>query len=187
MTERNEAPLGTAFTVPIEAREGVTTGISAADRSHTIQVAINPQARPATSTHRALSSRCALEAGGVLRRIGQTEAAVDLARLAGLTPAGVVCEIMNEDGTMARVPDPGALLGARPTPHDHRRPAGRVPAPARAARGAPGRHTAADRRTAVQTRGLPRDAHRPKLCVALVLGASPARLRTCSSVSTPSA
>jgi 3,4-dihydroxy 2-butanone 4-phosphate synthase/GTP cyclohydrolase II len=105
MTDHNEAPLGTAFTVSVEAREGVTTGISAADRSRTIQVAIHPD-----STHHDLVQPghvfpLRARPGGVLERIGQTEAAVDLARLAGLTPAGVVCEIMNEDGTMARVPD----------------------------------------------------------------------------------
>jgi 3,4-dihydroxy 2-butanone 4-phosphate synthase/GTP cyclohydrolase II len=105
MTDHNEAPLGTAFTVSVEAREGVTTGISAADRSRTIQVAIHPD-----STHHDLVQPghvfpLRARPGGVLERIGQTEAAVDLARLAGLTPAGVVCEVMNEDGTMARVPD----------------------------------------------------------------------------------
>ncbi len=105
MTDHNEAPLGTAFTVSVEAREGVTTGISAADRSRTIQVAIHPD-----STHRDLVQPghvfpLRAKPGGVLERIGQTEAAVDLARLAGLTPAGVVCEVMNDDGTMARVPD----------------------------------------------------------------------------------
>jgi 3,4-dihydroxy 2-butanone 4-phosphate synthase/GTP cyclohydrolase II len=105
MTEHNETPLGTAFTVSIEAREGVTTGISAQDRSRTIQVAIHPE-----STHDQLVQPghvfpLRAKRGGVLERTGQTEAAVDLARLAGLTPAGVVCEIMNEDGTMARVDD----------------------------------------------------------------------------------
>src|SRR5438132_3494740 len=105
MTEHNEAPLGTAFTVSIEAREGVTTGISAADRSHTIQVAINPESRPGDLVQPGHVFPLRARRGGVLERIGQTEAAVDLARLAGLTPAGVVCEIMNEDGTMARVPD----------------------------------------------------------------------------------
>jgi 3,4-dihydroxy 2-butanone 4-phosphate synthase/GTP cyclohydrolase II len=105
MTDHNEAPLGTAFTVSVEAREGVTTGISAADRSRTIQVAIHPD-----STHHDLVQPghvfpLRAKPGGVLERIGQTEAAVDLARLAGLTPAGVVCEVMNDDGTMARVPD----------------------------------------------------------------------------------
>ena len=105
MTERNEAPLGTAFTVSIEAREGVTTGISAADRSHTIQVAINSQSKPDDLVQPGHVFPLRAKPGGVLERIGQTEAAVDLARLAGLTPAGVVCEIMNDDGTMARVPD----------------------------------------------------------------------------------
>jgi len=105
MTERNEAPLGTAFTVSIEAREGVTTGISAADRSRTIQVAINPDSRPGDLVQPGHVFPLRAKPGGVLQRTGQTEAAVDLARLAGLTPAGVVCEIMNEDGTMARVAD----------------------------------------------------------------------------------
>jgi len=105
MTERNEAPLGTAFTVSIEAREGVTTGISAADRAHTIQVAIAPNAQPSDLVQPGHVFPLRARPGGVLERIGQTEAAVDLARLAGLNPSGVVCEIMNEDGTMARVPD----------------------------------------------------------------------------------
>jgi 3,4-dihydroxy 2-butanone 4-phosphate synthase/GTP cyclohydrolase II len=105
MTDHNEAPLGTAFTVSVEAREGVTTGISAADRSRTIQVAIHPDstARDLVQPGHVFPLRA--KPGGVLERIGQTEAAVDLARLAGLTPAGVVCEIMNDDGTMARVDD----------------------------------------------------------------------------------
>src|SRR5579883_2301236 len=105
MTERNEAKLGTAFTVSIEAREGVTTGISAADRAHTIQVAIAPDTRPEDLVTPGHVFPLRAKPGGVLERIGQTEAAVDLARLAGLTPAGVVCEIMNDDGTMARIPD----------------------------------------------------------------------------------
>jgi 3,4-dihydroxy 2-butanone 4-phosphate synthase/GTP cyclohydrolase II len=105
MTDRNEAPLGTAFTVSIEAREGVTTGISAADRSHTIQVAIAEDAQPSDLVQPGHVFPLRARPGGVLERIGQTEAAVDLARLAGLNPSGVVCEIMNEDGTMARVPD----------------------------------------------------------------------------------
>src|SRR6201994_2545623 len=105
MTDNNEAPLGTAFTVSVEAREGVTTGISAADRSHTIQVAIHPASTPHDLVQPGHVFPLRAKPGGVLERIGQTEAAVDLARLAGLTPAGVVCEIMNDDGTMARVPD----------------------------------------------------------------------------------
>lgn len=98
-------PLGTAFTVSIEAREGVTTGISAADRAHTIKVAIDPKSTPddiATPGH---VFPLKAKRGGVLVRAGQTEGSVDLARLAGLAPAGVICEIMNDDGTMARMPD----------------------------------------------------------------------------------
>jgi 3,4-dihydroxy 2-butanone 4-phosphate synthase/GTP cyclohydrolase II len=105
MTDRNETPYGTAFTVSVEAREGVTTGISAPDRSRTIQVAVDPQAKPEDLVQPGHVFPLRARAGGVLARAGQTEAAVDLARLAGLIPAGVVCEIMNEDGTMARVPD----------------------------------------------------------------------------------
>jgi 3,4-dihydroxy 2-butanone 4-phosphate synthase/GTP cyclohydrolase II len=105
MTEHNETPLGTAFTVSVEAREGVTTGISAADRSHTIQVAIAPDAKPYDLVQPGHVFPLRAKPGGVLERMGQTEAAVDLARLAGLNPSGVVCEIMNDDGTMARVPD----------------------------------------------------------------------------------
>jgi 3,4-dihydroxy 2-butanone 4-phosphate synthase / GTP cyclohydrolase II len=105
MAQRNEAPLGTAFTVSVEARHGVTTGISAADRAHTIQVAIDPESTPHDLVQPGHVFPLRARDGGVLVRAGQTEAAVDLARLAGLSPAGVVCEIMNEDGTMARVPD----------------------------------------------------------------------------------
>ena len=105
MTEKNETPYGTAFTVSVEAREGVTTGISAPDRSRTIQVAIDPKAKAEDLVQPGHVFPLRAREGGVLMRAGQTEAAVDLARLAGLIPAGVVCEIMNEDGTMARVPD----------------------------------------------------------------------------------
>ncbi|MER3409894.1 MAG: bifunctional 3,4-dihydroxy-2-butanone-4-phosphate synthase/GTP cyclohydrolase II [Thermoleophilia bacterium] len=102
---RNESPFGTAFTTSIEAREGVTTGISAADRSRTIQVAIDPTKGPHDLVQPGHVFPLRARPGGVLQRAGQTEAAVDLARLAGLIPAGVVCEVMNDDGTMARVPD----------------------------------------------------------------------------------
>ncbi|HEV7639269.1 MAG TPA: bifunctional 3,4-dihydroxy-2-butanone-4-phosphate synthase/GTP cyclohydrolase II [Gaiellaceae bacterium] len=105
MTDHNEAPLGTAFTVSVEAREGVTTGISAADRSRTIQVAIHPDSTPHDLVQPGHVFPLRAKPGGVLERIGQTEAAVDLARLAGLNPSGVICEIMNDDGTMARVDD----------------------------------------------------------------------------------
>jgi len=105
MAAKNETPLQTAFTVAIEAREGVTTGISAADRAHTIQVAVDPGAGPRDLVQPGHVFPLKAKPGGVLERTGQTEAAVDLARLAGLNPAGVICEVMNEDGTMARVPD----------------------------------------------------------------------------------
>ena len=105
MTERNETPFGTAFTISVEAREGITTGISAHDRSRTIQVAIDPSKGPSDLVQPGHVFPLRARGGGVLRRAGQTEAAVDLARLAGLNPAGVVCEVMKDDGTMARVPD----------------------------------------------------------------------------------
>ncbi len=105
MTERNETPFETAFTVPIEAREGVATGISAHDRSRTIQVAIDSSKGPNDLVRPGHVFPLRARDGGVLQRAGQTEAAVDLARLAGLIPAGVVCEVMNDDGTMARVDD----------------------------------------------------------------------------------
>jgi 3,4-dihydroxy 2-butanone 4-phosphate synthase/GTP cyclohydrolase II len=98
-------PLGTAFTVSIEARHGVTTGISAADRAHTTRVAANPASRPDDIVTPGHVFPLRARRGGVLVRTGQTEGSVDLARLADLTPAGVICEIMNEDGTMARMPD----------------------------------------------------------------------------------
>ena len=105
MSRSNRARHSTAFTVSIEAREGVSTGISAHDRSHTISVAIDP-----TKDYRDIMTPghvfpLVAKDGGVLVRAGHTEAAVDLARLAGLYPAGVICEIMNDDGTMARLPD----------------------------------------------------------------------------------
>ncbi|GAC1322796.1 MAG: bifunctional 3,4-dihydroxy-2-butanone-4-phosphate synthase/GTP cyclohydrolase II [Thermoleophilaceae bacterium] len=105
MPAKNEPSLGTAFTVSIEAREGVTTGISAHDRAHTIQVAIDPRTRPADLTQPGHVFPLKAKSGGVLERTGHTEAGVDLARLAGLNPAAVICEILNDDGTMARVPD----------------------------------------------------------------------------------
>src|SRR4051812_8724546 len=105
MAAKNESPFQTAFTVSIEAREGVTTGISAHDRAHTIQVAIDGKTQPHDLVQPGHIFPLKAKAGGVLERTGQTEAAVDLARLAGLTPAGVICEVMNDDGTMARVPD----------------------------------------------------------------------------------
>jgi 3,4-dihydroxy 2-butanone 4-phosphate synthase/GTP cyclohydrolase II len=105
MAAKNEAPLETAFTVTIEAAGGVSTGISAHDRAHTIQVAIDPQSGPRDIVVPGHMFPLRAKEGGVLERTGHTEAGVDLARLAGLIPAGVICEVMNDDGTMARVPD----------------------------------------------------------------------------------
>ena len=105
MAAKNESAFETAFTISIEARTGVSTGISAADRARTIQVAIDPKASPRELVQPGHVFPLKAKAGGVLERVGQTEAAVDLARLAGLIPAGVICEIMNDDGTMARVGD----------------------------------------------------------------------------------
>jgi 3,4-dihydroxy 2-butanone 4-phosphate synthase/GTP cyclohydrolase II len=104
MSVKNTARLGTAFTESVEAAEGVTTGISAADRARTIQVAIDPASKPADLVRPGHVFPLRAREGGVLVRAGQTEAVVDLARLAGLRPGGVICEIMNDDGTMARVP-----------------------------------------------------------------------------------
>ena len=105
MTAENTSSYGTAFCEAIDAREGVSTGISAFDRARTIQVAIDPAARPSDLARPGHVFPLRARKGGVLVRAGQTEAAVDLARLAGLIPAGIICEIMREDGTMARVPD----------------------------------------------------------------------------------
>ena len=105
MAAKNESPFETPFTVTIEARDGVTTGISAADRARTIQVAIDPATAPRDLVQPGHVFPLKAKPGGVLERTGQTEAAIDLARLAGLNPSGVICEVMNDDGTMARVPD----------------------------------------------------------------------------------
>ncbi|MEA2346406.1 MAG: 3,4-dihydroxy 2-butanone 4-phosphate synthase / cyclohydrolase [Thermoleophilaceae bacterium] len=105
MAAKNESAFQTAFTVSIEAREGVSTGISAHDRARTIQAAIDPNGKASDIVQPGHIFPLKAKPGGVLERTGQTEAAVDLARLSGLNPSGVICEIMNDDGTMARVPD----------------------------------------------------------------------------------
>jgi 3,4-dihydroxy 2-butanone 4-phosphate synthase/GTP cyclohydrolase II len=105
MTEDNTSPFGTAFTVSVEAKKGVTTGISAADRATTIRTAIDPKVRSEDLVRPGHVFPLRARPGGVLQRAGQTEGSVDLARLSGLYPAGVICEIMNDDGTMARVPE----------------------------------------------------------------------------------
>jgi 3,4-dihydroxy 2-butanone 4-phosphate synthase/GTP cyclohydrolase II len=105
MVGRNTAPLGTAFTVSVEARHKVSTGISAEDRASTVQALVDPASKPSDFAKPGHTFPLRAREGGVLVRAGQTEAAVDLARMAGLYPAGVICEIMKEDGTMARMPD----------------------------------------------------------------------------------
>jgi 3,4-dihydroxy 2-butanone 4-phosphate synthase/GTP cyclohydrolase II len=105
MVQDNKARFGTAFTISIEALHGVTTGISAADRATTIQAAVNPNAKPEDIVSPGHIFPIRARKGGVLVRTGQTEGSVDLCRLSGLTPAGVICEIMKDDGTMARMPD----------------------------------------------------------------------------------
>ncbi|MGB2938906.1 MAG: bifunctional 3,4-dihydroxy-2-butanone-4-phosphate synthase/GTP cyclohydrolase II [Candidatus Dormiibacterota bacterium] len=105
MVGRNTAPLGTAFTVSVEARHKVSTGISAEDRANTVKALIDPTSKPTDFSKPGHTFPLRAREGGVLVRAGQTEAAVDLARMAGLYPAGVICEIMKEDGTMARMPD----------------------------------------------------------------------------------
>ena len=103
--EENRSGFGTAFTVSVEAAEGVTTGISAFDRAHTIRTLIDPKATRADIVTPGHVFPLRARDGGVLERGGQTEASVDLARLAGLTPAAMICEVMNDDGSMARLPD----------------------------------------------------------------------------------
>ena len=105
MTSENTSQYGTAFCEAIDARDGITTGISAHDRAHTIKVAIDPATRPSDLARPGHMFPLRARKGGVLVRAGQTEASVDLARLAGMIPAGVICEIMKDDGSMARVPD----------------------------------------------------------------------------------
>ena len=105
MVGRNTAPLGTAFTVSVEARHRVTTGISAEDRASTVQALVDPSSKASDFSKPGHTFPLRARDGGVLVRAGQTEAAVDLARMAGLYPAGVICEIMKDDGTMARMPD----------------------------------------------------------------------------------
>lgn len=112
MASDNTAPFGTAFTVSIDAMHGITTGISASDRAVTILAALHPDTRPKDLARPGHIFPIKAQKGGVLKRAGQTEGSVDLARLAGLCPAGVICEIMNEDGTMARLPELIKFAGA---------------------------------------------------------------------------
>ncbi len=135
MSEFNTEAQGTAFTVSVDAaaKYGVTTGISAWDRAKTIEVCLDPDAKPADLRRPGHVFPLRARPGGVLRRVGQTEASVDLARLAGLPPAGVICEILNDDGTMARRPELEVFARRARPPLHHRGADRRVPAPARAA------------------------------------------------------
>lgn len=108
-TTNNTSSMGTAFTISIEAREGVTTGISAADRAHTILTAVDPNSKASDLARPGHIFPLRAKRGGVLVRVGQTEASVDMARIAGLAPAAVICEIMNDDGTMSRMPELAAF------------------------------------------------------------------------------
>ena len=150
----NTTPYGTAFTVSIEAREGVTTGISAADRARTVLAAVADDASPNDIVRPGHIFPLRAREGGVLRRVGQTEGSVDLARLAGCKPAGVICEIMNDDGTMARLPDLRRLRGGARSQDRHDQGPGRVPPAQRAAGAAIGR-----RADAHQFRRLPRRSY----------------------------
>ena len=132
MSARNTSRFGTAFCESIEAAEGVTTGISAADRAHTIAVAIDPASRSSDLARPGHMFPLRASEGGVLVRAGQTEAVVDLARLSGLSPAGVICEIMNDDGTMARVPQLIEFCKLHGLQHDLRRRHHPLPPAARA-------------------------------------------------------
>ena len=133
MAARNGAQHGTAFTVSIEAATGVTTGISAADRARTVQAAVRRDAKPSDLVQPGHIFPLQAQDGGVLMRAGHTEAGCDLAAMAGLTPAAVICEVMNDDGTMARLPDLVAFA-ERARPEDrHDREPDRAPQPQRVA------------------------------------------------------
>ena len=156
MVEQNTSTFGTAFTVSIEARGKVTTGISAADRAATVRAAIDPATRPEDLTRPGHMFPLRARRGGVLKRAGQTEASVDLAALAGLEPAGVICEIMNDDGTMARVPDLTPLRRAPRSPHRHRGRPHRIPSASRDTRPQGGVAGSADELRRVSDPWLPR-------------------------------
>ena len=155
VSQRNTSVFGTAFSEPIDAARGVTTGISAADRSRTIQVAIDPSTAGSDLARPGHVQTLRARRGGVLVRAGQTEAAVDLARLAGLIPAGVICEVMKDDGTMARNPGPAGLLRASRTEDDDRCEPDSLPARARDTGSARCRGIRGDGVRELQGRGLP--------------------------------
>ena len=154
MVQENTSSLGTAFTVSVEARAGITTGISAADRATTVKTALDPNARPDDLARPGHVFPLRAREGGVLMRAGQTEASVDLAKLAGLYPAAVICEIMDDDGTMARMPQLERLGGGARHQDDQRRRSDRLPPAPRADHQEDRRRAHADR-----VRGL----RRPRL------------------------
>ncbi len=161
VVKRNEAPYATAFTEPIEARHGITTGISAPGSLAHDHGGHRPGRRaPTTWSSPATSSRCAPRRAACCKRAGHTEAAVDLARLAGLIPAGVICEISNPDGTMARVPELIPYAARARAQDDHDRPADRAPPPHRAAHRARHGGAPADRVRRVERGRLPLDPRR---------------------------
>ena len=148
MAQHNASRLQTAFTVSIEARDGVTTGISAPDRARTIAVAIDPTKGPDDIVTPGHVFPLMARDGGVLVRTGHTEAAVDIARLAGLNPSGVICEIMNDDGTMARRDDLVAFAQRHGAQDRHHRRSHRLSPPPRPHRRAPARSAVLERATA---------------------------------------
>ena len=166
MVQDNTTPFGTAFTVSIEARGKISTGISAADRAATILTAIDPRTRPDDLLRPGHVFPLRARRGGVLKRAGQTEASVDLAMLAGLRPAGVICEIMNDDGTMARVSDLTRFAERARHPRHHRLrphplpPAARAAGRARRRRRGCRRCTASSRCTATAPRSPARSTSR---------------------------
>ena len=187
MVSDNTAPLGTAFTVSVDARRGVTTGTSAYDRAVTIRTLVDPAARPDDLTRPGHIFPLRAMPGGVLRRAGHTEAAVDLARLAGCAPAGVICEVLDDEGGMARMPDLLALGRAyRPQVHHDQGP-DRVPHPQGEA-GAAGRdHPAAHRLRRVHGASPTRPRWTTACPLALVHGRRARPTSRCSSACTPSA
>ena len=186
MAAKNESAYETPFTVTIEAREGVTTGISTSDQAQTMRVAIDPAKGPGDIVVPGHVHPLKARGGGVLERTGHTEASVDLARLAGVTPAGVICEIQNEDGSMARARRPRRLLPQARPEDDHDRRSDRLPPPPRQARRARRVDQAAHGLRRVRRRRLPLARRREAPRRARQGRRSPAP-RTCSCACTPSA
>ena len=187
MVQENTSNFGTAFTVSIEARGRTTTGISAADRAATVLTAIDPATKPADLCVPGHMFPLRARRGGVLKRAGQTEASVDLARIAGLDPSAVICEIMNEDGTMARVPDLAAFCARHGPEDDHRRRPHPLPAEDRAAGRSASPRRICRRASATSTLHAYRSEVTHEEHLALVHGDDPGRTSRCWCASTPSA